>query len=226
LTTRSRSVAAYPSAPYVVPFVVFVALLGLPSILPAPPLADAVIRLVLMTAVILLIARPALDFSLKAPVSSVLLGVVVFAIWIAPDLLFPGYRHELENAITGVAKSSMSPAALASAPVLTLRTVRAVVIVPIVEELFWRAWMMRWIISPNFRKIPLGTYSALSFWTVAVLFASEHGPYWDVGLAAGILYNWWMVRTRSLGDLILTHAVTNACLCAYVIAAGKWEYWL
>jgi CAAX prenyl protease-like protein len=110
--------------------------------------------------------------------------------------------------------------------VLTLRMIRAVLIVPIVEELFWRAWMMRWIIDADFEKIPLGKYTAQSFWIVAALFASEHGPYWDVGLAAGIIYNWWMVRSRSLGDLILAHAVTNFALSAYVIAAGKWEYWL
>lgn len=65
-----------------------------------------------------------------------------------------------------------------------------------------------------------------AFWIVALLFASEHGSYWDVGLATGIIYNAWMVRTKSLGDLILTHAVTNLCLSLYVIAAGKWEYWL
>ena len=94
-----------------------------------------------------------------------------------------------------------------------------------IEELFWRAWLMRWLISPQFEEVPLGTWSAQSFWIVAVLFASEHGSYWDVGLAAGIIYNWWMLRTRSLGDLILAHAVTNGCLCAYVIAFGKWEYW-
>jgi membrane protease YdiL (CAAX protease family) len=61
---------------------------------------------------------------------------------------------------------------------------------------------------------------------VAVLFAAEHGSYWDVGLVAGILFNYWMVRTRSLGDLILSHAVANLSLSAYVIASGKWEYWL
>ena len=66
----------------------------------------------------------------------------------------------------------------------------------------------------------------MAFWVVALLFASEHGSYWDVGLLTGIIYNAWAVRSKSLGDLILTHAVTNACLCAYVIAAGKWEYWL
>jgi hypothetical protein len=110
--------------------------------------------------------------------------------------------------------------------VLVLRSIRAVVIVPIIEELFWRGWLMRWVISPNFEKIPLGAYTPFSFWVVAALFASEHGSYWEVGLIAGVIYNWWMIRTKSLGDLILTHAVTNACLSAYVIAAGKWEYWL
>jgi len=58
------------------------------------------------------------------------------------------------------------------------------------------------------------------------IFALEHGPYWDVGLAAGALYNWWMLRTRSLGDLMISHAATNACLSAYVIWSGRWEYWL
>ena len=72
----------------------------------------------------------------------------------------------------------------------------------------------------------LGTYARSAFWIVALLFAAEHGPYWDVGLAAGILFNYWMIRTRSLGDLILSHAVANFALCAYVIAAGKWQYWL
>jgi uncharacterized protein len=194
--------------------------------LPIPPVAMEITFLAVMTLVIVAIARPVLDFSVKAPGLSILLGAAVFVLWVAPDVLFPGYRHHLENGLIGAAKSSLSQGARASAAILTLRTIRAVAIVPIIEELFWRAWMMRWIINPEFRKIRLGTYAPFAFWMVAVLFASEHGPYWDVGLATGIIYNWWMVRTRSLGDLILTHAVTNACLSVYVIAAGKWEYWL
>jgi hypothetical protein len=84
---------------------------------------------------------------------------------------------------------------------------------------------MRWIINPDFEKVPLGAYARGAFWITAVLFATEHGPLWDVGLAAGIAYNWWIVRTRSLGDCILAHGVTNACLSGFVIAAGRWQYW-
>jgi hypothetical protein len=35
-----------------------------------------------------------------------------------------------------------------------------------------------------------------------------------------------MIRTRNLGDCILAHAVTNACLGAYVLVFSKWQYLL
>jgi uncharacterized protein len=142
--------------------------------------------------------------------------------------MFPGYRHHwlFENPLLGAPKGALDVASQTRPVILALRTFRAVILVPILEELFWRAWLMRWIISPDFEKVPLGKYVPMSFWVVAVLFASEHGSYWDVGLLTGVIYNAWMVKSKSLGDLILTHAVTNACLSAYVIVAGKWEYWL
>ena len=84
---------------------------------------------------------------------------------------------------------------------------------------------MRWLIHHDVNKVALGAYSAASFWIVALLFAAEHGPYWDVGLISGVIFNAWMIRTRSLGDLIFSHAVANGCLCAYVLATAKWEYW-
>jgi CAAX prenyl protease-like protein len=99
-------------------------------------------------------------------------------------------------------------------------------LVPILEELFWRGWLMRWLIDTDFQKVPPGTYTPQAFWLVAVLFASEHGPYWEVGLVAGIVYNWWMVRSRSLADCIVAHAVTNGLLAVYVVSGGHWQYWL
>jgi CAAX prenyl protease-like protein len=226
--TGSPAVPYSPSVPYVAPFAVFMALIGLSLVWPMPALADQALRLAVMAAVLYLVARPALDFHVTQWAGSLLIGIVIFVLWIAPDLLFPSYRRSFlfENALLGAARSSMPEAARQDVPVLWLRGLRAVIVVPMVEELFWRGWLMRWMIAQDFQRVPLGAYSALSFWTVALLFASEHGAYWDVGLAAGILFNWWMLRTKSLGDLILAHAVANACLSAYVVAAGKWEYWL
>jgi CAAX prenyl protease-like protein len=219
----------HPGAvPYVVPFGVFLGLLALGSVWPLTGLADQLTRIVVLTAVLGWVARPALDFRVRNWTGTVLVGVLIFALWVAPDLLFPGYRHSLlfNNPLVGSARSSLSEAARHDTSVLFLRSFRAAIIVPVVEELFWRGWLMRWMISQDFQRVPLGSYSAASFGVVALLFASEHGPYWDVGLVTGLLFNLWMIRTKSLGDLILAHAIANACLSAYVIGAGKWEYWL
>ena len=209
------------------PFVVFLALLVAQPWIPLPPVALQALFFGVMALAIRLIAWPAVDFRVRSWAGSVLLGVGVFVLWIAPDALFPGYRgHWLfSNALMGAVEPGMPETVRGDTVVLLLRGLRAALIVPIVEELFWRAWLMRWLIAADFATVPLGRYSARAFCIVAVLFASEHGPYWDVGLAAGVLYNWWMIRTRSLGDLILAHGVTNACLSLFVVAAGKWEYW-
>ncbi|MDP8990381.1 MAG: CAAX prenyl protease-related protein [Acidobacteriota bacterium] len=216
------------AVPYVAPFVIFLALIGLGRLWPRAALADEIFRLAVMLAVLWAVARPVLHFKIEQAGASALVGAAIFVLWIAPDLLFPQYRSFFlfDNSLVGMARSSLSGAGRRDVAVLFLRTLRAVAIVPIVEELFWRGWLLRWVIDTDFERVPLGTYSALSFWAVALLFASEHGPYWDVGLVAGIIFNWWMIRRKSLGDLILAHAVANACLSGYVIACGKWEYWL
>jgi CAAX prenyl protease-like protein len=221
-------VTRYPSFPYVAPFGVFLGLLALHSVIPMADMTDQALRLVVTAAALWFFSRPVLDFRVRHRLASVFIGLLVFVLWIAPDLLFPGYRQHwlFQNPLVGTPHSTLATGSQTQPAVLALRAVRAAVVVPIIEELFWRAWLMRWVIQPDFEKVPLGAYTPLSFWVAAGLFASEHGSYWEVGLVAGVIYNWWMIRTKSLGDLILTHAVTNACLSGYVIYAGKWEYWL
>jgi CAAX prenyl protease-like protein len=185
------------------------------------------LRIVILAAVLWIFSRQVIDLRCSSPLGTVLLGVAVFAIWVAPDILFPAYREHwlFQNSVFGHLSNKVPSEVLTSPIVLWSRVIRAVVLVPILEELFWRAWLMRWIISPRFQQVKLGSYSPAAFWITATLFASEHGSYWDVGLIAGIVYNWWMIRTKSLGDCILAHAVTNACLCWYVVATHHWEYW-
>ena len=215
------------SLPYVVPFGAVIALLAVHPLLPLSPLAEQVVWILVMTAVLIGVARPVLDFRIRNWGGSVLVGAAVFAIWIGPDRIFPGYHTYwlFTNSVTGSVAATLPESSRGDWAVLTLRTLRAAVFVPIAEELFWRGWLMRWIVSQDFPKIPLGAWSARAFWIVAILFAAEHGALWDVGLAAGILYNAWIVRTKSLGDVILAHGVTNAVLSAYVIFAGQWQYW-
>ncbi len=217
-----------PSIRWIAPFAAFMILLGVMPQLDVAPIWPLVLRLAVPLAVFLIFARDTIEWKFRSPLESVLLGVAVFAVWVAPDLLVPGWRNHwlFQNPITGKVESSLTPAVLSDPFLIALRVVRAIVVVPLVEELFWRGWLMRWLIRHDFQSVPPGEYDRRSFWTTAALFASVHGPYWDVGLMAGAVYNGWMVRTRSLADLVLAHAVTNACLAAFVLRTNRWEYWL
>lgn len=213
---------------YVAPFVVYVAMLMLERWIPLPVTAVLALRLILVTGLIVVLSRPLLSLRPTLPWASVAVGIAVFLIWIGPDLLF-GYRHSwlFENSLTGKAASQLAPSLRHDPLFLALRLLITAGVVPIAEELFWRGWLMRWLIdSRDFRKVPLGVYQPLAFWLVAVLFASEHGPFWEVGLLAGLVYNFWVIRTKNLADCILAHAVTNFALAVYVVAAGQWQYWL
>lgn len=212
------------SLPYVLPFLTLVAVLGLGPYLPLRQEWLYPARTLTVLAVLVAASRDVIRLKPLRPTWSVLAGIGVFLVWIGPDLIFPGYRQHwmFHGAMPG---AGPVPPALRNPFFLAFRVGGSALVVPVVEELFWRAWMMRRLISRKFERVPLGAYAAGSFWITAALFASEHGTYWDVGLAAGIVYNWWMVRTRSLADCILAHGVTNGCLAAYVLAAGQWQYW-
>lgn len=212
---------------YILPFAVFLVFLALQKYFPLPANIEFIVRDLLLAGVLFGFSRQVIRLRPSRSLETAILGIAVFIIWVGPDLLWPTYRQHwlFQNSILGQLTVTIPGSVLQSPAVLWPRILQAVVFVPILEELFWRGWLMRWLISPHFEKAPLGAYQAGAFWITAVLFASEHGPYWDVGLVAGIAYNWWMIRTRSLADCILAHAVTNGCLCWYVVATHRWEYW-
>lgn len=215
------------SAPYVTAYAVLMAFVAARGWAPLDSRFDLLLEAAFVTAALALFSRSVLNLRAKRVLGSIVLGTIVFALWIAPEVFFPNYRRHwlFDNSMLGGLGSPFPEALRGDGIALSLRCLRAAVLVPIVEELFWRAWLMRWLIDPRFERIPLGLWQSGAFWMTAALFACEHGAYWDVGLLAGVLYNFWMVRTKSLGDCVLAHAVTNACLCAYVILGGHWQYW-
>jgi CAAX protease family protein len=224
MTARNRATLAYAA-----PFAVFVGLMGIEHALALAPQVAYPVRFLATLAAVLLLSRNVVPLRPSTPLASAVVGIAVFFIWIGPDLLFgPRYRHSpiFENSWTGTVASSLPAAALHNALFLSLRVASSVLLVPVIEELFWRGWLMRWLIHLEFWKVPIGQYAPAAFWLVALMFGAEHGPYWDVGLLAGIVYNAWAVRTKNLADCILAHAVTNALLAGYVLFWYQWQYWL
>jgi len=196
--------------------------------LPGSPGLLYPIRVVVVGVVLAVFSRRLVSLRAGNWVGSIGIGVIVFVLWVAPDVLWPAYRSHwlFDNALVGSAKSSVPHDAKTDLVFIALRIFGSVALVPVLEELFWRGWLMRWLIQPDFQAVRLGSYTPYAFWVTAFLFAAEHGSYWDVGLLAGIIYNWWMVRTGRLADCIVAHAVTNGLLAVYVLSSGQWQYWL
>jgi CAAX prenyl protease-like protein len=217
----------HPAFPYIAPFALFMILLAVDKYLPGGPAIWYPARIVAVCALLLTVSRHLVSWWACHWTGSIGVGVLVFAIWIAPDVLFPGDRQHwlFQNGITGQLRQIAEPLRT-DVLFLAFRTFGCAVAVPILEEIFWRGWLSRWLIDPDFSKVSLGAFTPFSYFGGSLLFAAEHGPYWEVGLLAGLIYNAWLIRTRSLADCIVAHAVTNFLLSVYVLRTGQWQYWM
>ena len=149
---------------------------------------------------------------------ALLSGILVFFVWIGlSDFVFSGASKA----------PGYNPLQLPSAvqlPLVIVRIIGASFVVPIMEELFWRSFLIRYLVDADFERVPLGTYTLSSFLITVVLFGFEHHLI-VAGMVAGALYTLLLYRTKSLTQVILAHALTNLLLALYVLKTGRWEFW-
>jgi CAAX prenyl protease-like protein len=107
---------------------------------------------------------------------------------------------------------------------VAIRILGAALVVPVMEELFWRSFLMRWIVAPNFESVEPSQLGLKSFIITVLLFGFEHNL-WLAGIVAGAAYSLLYMRHRTLWSPILAHAVTNGLLGLWVVRTGNWSYW-
>ena len=106
-----------------------------------------------------------------------------------------------------------------------VRTAGAVLVVPLMEELFWRDFLWRSIISEDFKKIRIGAWAWKAFLGVAIAFSLVHGNWWLTSIVWALMIGVLLIKTRSLGACIVAHATTNLLLAAYVVTSQQWFFW-
>ena len=148
------------------------------------------------------------------------IGLVALVIWIAPQMVF-GQPPRTDG---------FDPYRFGDGwPVwinVTLRILRMVVIVPLAEELFWRGFLLRYLVRKEFDTVPMGTFTWMSFAITTAGFCLEHQrPDWPAAILTGVLFNLVAYRTRSLAACVLTHAVTNLALAIYILQTKQWGFW-
>lgn len=107
---------------------------------------------------------------------------------------------------------------------VAVRIAGAALVVPVMEELFWRSFLMRWIQHPNFLSVDPAQVGIKALTIAAILFALAHSL-WFAGLFAGFVYSLLYMRSGTLWSPILAHAVTNGILGVWIVATGNWGFW-
>ena len=148
-------------------------------------------------------------------------ALLVFLAWISPQAFF-GFPPRL----AGFNPDGFSGGLGVHWTVIVFRFLRLVVVVPLVEEIFWRGFLLRYLIREQFYTIPIGTFSWLSCLVVTIGFMLAHGRAdWPAGFVAGVLYNMIAYRTKSLASCVLAHSVTNLLLGLWIMKTGQWGFW-
>ncbi len=211
--------------PYVAPFVVF-ALLTFPGTLwPEAAHLWYIIKTVIVGLMLVTFRCRYRGFAWATSVTNwvvgVFVGILVLLIWVAPEGLAQFMRIGQSR---GFDPHSFGVTGAELWGVIGMRLLGASVVVPVMEELFWRSFMMRVLIDADFERVALGTYRPFSFALVAVAFGFEHDR-WLVGIIAGAIYGGLLVWRRDLLTCMIAHAVTNLGLGIYVLKTHRWSFW-
>ncbi len=148
-------------------------------------------------------------------------GVAVFGIWVGLDGLYPKMGssgkpwnpHDYFGAQSGLAWL-----------IVFVRVAGSSLVVPPLEEVFYRSFLYRYIANPEFEKVALGRFGWAPLLVTSAIFGLAHFE-WLPALLCALAYQGLVIRKKRLGDAITAHAVTNFLLGLWVIGKGAWQFW-
>jgi len=109
-------------------------------------------------------------------------------------------------------------------PLVAVRAFGAALVVPLMEELFWRSFLLRWLEQRDFLSLRPASCGLRAVAISVLLFGIEHNL-WLAGIVAGLAYTLLYMRSETLWTPVLGHAVTNGLLAAWIMVTGSWTYW-
>lgn len=217
LRSSSKIETENPTAAYVMPFL---------AILIAGTLSHAMssdferlypLRLIAGVAMLALYRKKLMTLDWHWSWRGAAVGLLVFLLWIAAA------RFMLSPAVIPIKLNALF------APLrgiwIASRVATSVLIVPIVEELAYRGFLMRRLCNKDFESVPYRSVGWLALSVTAIVFALPHGALWPPAIVAGLAYGLVLVRRGSIGEAVIAHATTNALIAAVVLGWNQWQLW-
>jgi CAAX prenyl protease-like protein len=226
-TADAAEISTRDFMPYVAPMFAYVALSSLEGYLPSPgwyPAAYAV-KAAIVAAIMWHYRSTWRDLRPMPGILNLALavvtGLIVIAMWVGLDGLYP------DLPFMGGSRQAFDPNELGTGgkwAFIGVRMIGLVLLVPVFEELFWRSFLIRFVIDQEFWKVPIGRVTWMSAGVVSALFALAH-PEWLPALLTGLIWAWLLWYTKSVSACVVSHVVANLALGIYVVATGAWKFW-
>ncbi len=206
--------------PYTIPFVVFIALTAVTEFIPGGTYVIYPLKTLLGLGLLWYYRKSYAELTVwQFHWSAFPVGLLVLALWIGLDNIYPKLSEApgFNPFTTGNITTDWLTVAL--------RLGGSFLVVPILEELFWRAWLLRFLIDQeDYQRVALGTFTWVSFVLANLLFGLEHDR-WLAGILASMIYSGLVYWRKEIRTSIVAHSVTNLGLGIYVLLTQTWSFW-
>ena len=156
--------------------------------------------------------------TLAEAAGAVAVGLAVFVLWIRLDAPWMQIGEPTAGFVPVDAQGRLE------APLIALRLLGATLLVPVMEELFWRSFLMRWLQAQVFEGVDPRRVGVKALALSTFVFMLAH-PLWLAAIIAGLAYALLYRRSGKLWTAVIAHAVTNGALGLWVVQTGQWQFW-
>lgn len=148
-------------------------------------------------------------------------GLVVFGLWVGLEGRYPVF---LDSGTEWNPFLALGDGAALAWVFIGVRILGSTLLVPMLEEVFYRSFLYRWIAQPDFEQVSLGAFQWKPFLVASAVFGLAHRE-WLAGVLTGAVLQWLVLRRKGLGDALTAHAVANLLLGIWVVWRGHWFFW-
>jgi len=155
---------------------------------------------------------------------AVAVGILVFAIWVGLDPYYPKVSFLFKAGDPWNPFKEYGEGTAMGWFFVGVRTFGSALVVPPIEEAFYRSFLYRYFVRLNFTEMPFNQLHWLSLIVTSLIFGISHYQ-WLGGVLCGLSFQWLVLRKNRLGDAMTAHAITNFLLGIWVVWKGAWQFW-
>jgi len=159
---------------------------------------------------------------------AVAVGIGVFVVWVGLDGLYPKLPELFPKFVSSSEPwnphTQFGQSTAIAWMVIAVRIAGSTLVVPPLEEVFFRSFVYRYLAKADFMSVSLGQFLWMPFIVTSVVFGLNHNE-WLAGILCGFAYQGLVIYKKRLSDAITAHAITNFLLGIWVAWRGAWNFW-